>query len=318
MGVSVEKKPDIDAGGHVYVKTVLPGGAAELAAGGVSGVQEGDEILEINGHELNGLSQEEVVRLFKEMPSRCEIVISRARNVETPQHVAVQPVSILQSSNHNDVDSSNFQVTVNKTAAPPPSATAEVPNIISDSAATPTMPYIRRRSVIPGLSMTEDIGKVSAGKTRKKKLDKLQESFKDSMDSYPEEMKILMKTVESMEKSEGNSDSPQNSPRKSDTLDAKENYLRNSSPRRTPSTISSRPQVPDTEPGSMRNNLMPLPANVPDGLNVHLIELEKKEKAALGISLVPSNDRCEGFFQVSQEFSILLYSLIYILLRSQD
>lgn len=63
----------------------------------------------------------------------------------------------------------------------------------------------------------------------------------------------------------------------------------------------ARPRAPsyDTDSGLPRNNLMPLPGDVPKDLNVHLIELEKKEKAALGISLVPSYERCEGFFQVS-------------------
>ena len=290
MGVSVEKRTDTDVTGKVYVKTILPGGAAELATGGSSGIQEGDEVLEVNGKELSGLSQEQVVRLFKEMPSKCEIVVRRACSTETSHHISIQPVSIVPSPLQQKKESPDIQVTIDKSSAPATAASYEVPNIINDTPNAPSMPYIRRRSVIPGLGVKEDASKA---RLKKKRLDQLSESFKESTDSYPDEMKLLIKTVENMSKSEGLQDPLQTSLTAGDSL-APNKVTKSNSIRRSPSTATA----PFEETGPMRSNLMPLQGDIPDGFNAHLIELEKKEKSALGISLVPSHDSCAGYFQV--------------------
>ncbi|XP_065060168.1 uncharacterized protein LOC135687522 isoform X2 [Rhopilema esculentum] len=290
MGVSVEKRTDTDVTGKVYVKTILPGGAAELATGGSSGIQEGDEVLEVNGKELSGLSQEQVVRLFKEMPSKCEIVVRRACSTETSHHISIQPVSIVPSPLQQKKESPDIQVTIDKSSAPATAASYEVPNIINDTPNAPSMPYIRRRSVIPGLGVEEDASKA---RLKKKRLGQLSESFKESTDSYPDEMKLLIKTVENMSKSEGLQDPLQTSLTASDSL-APNKVTKSNSIRRSPSTTTA----PFEETGPMRSNLMPLQGDIPDGFNAHLIELEKKEKSALGISLVPSHDSCAGYFQV--------------------
>eukprot|EP00794_Sanderia_malayensis_P009948 gene9948-10968_t len=307
MGVSVEKRADVDATGRVYVKTVLPGGAAELASGGACGVQEGDEILEINGIEVKGLAQEDVVRLFKEMPPCCDLVVSRAKLTNAPQHVAIKPVSFVQNTDKNGLDSSDIQVTVDKTTVPTAALSDDVPNIISDVATAPTRPYIRRRSFIPGLSEEENADSELSGLQRRKKLADISESsFKASTESYPEEMKFLMKTVNNMEDEvPGNEvveDNRQSSTNKLESTKRgrcqsnETTSTTTTTAKRTPSFVTS--GIAESELGQMRSNLLPLPGDIPDGLNVHLIDLEKKEKAALGISLVPSYNQCEGFFHV--------------------
>jgi len=290
MGVSVEKRTDTDITGRVYVKTILPGGAAELASGGSSGIQEGDEVLEVNGSQLSGLSQEEVVKLFKEMPSQCEIVVRRAVSVETSHHISIQPVSIVPSPTQRKKEQASIQVTIDKSQAPTNTSSYEVPNIISESSKSPAMPYIRRRSVIPGISIEEDS---LLARSNRMKLAKLSESFKDSTESNPDDMKLLIKTVENMVDSECAKDPLQTSMGSDKT---RENVEKSTSIDKGAVNATSATLEIDSAPS--RSNLMPLACDIPEGLNAHLIELEKKERASLGISLVSSHDNCAGFFQV--------------------
>lgn len=46
---------------------------------------------------------------------------------------------------------------------------------------------------------------------------------------------------------------------------------------------------------------VPLPesSDIPEGMNVHLIEIPKDEKSTLGVSLVGATGCCVGYFQVS-------------------
>lgn len=291
MGVSVEKRTDTDVTGRVYVKTILPGGAAELASGGCSGIQEGDEVLEVNGSQLSGLSQEEVVNLFKEMPSQCEIVVRRAVSVETSHHISIQPVSIVPSPKQKKRDKATIQVTIDKSQVPTNTSSYEVPNIINESSKAPAMPYIRRRSVIPGIGVEEDSAVTRSNRT---KLAKLSESFRGSTESYPDEMKLLIQTVENMADSERVTEPPLETSISSETGNAKNDQ--NTSLDKSPSSNTAAMQ--DAESAPSRLNLMPLACDVPEGLNAHLIELEKKEQASLGISLVSSHENCAGFFQV--------------------
>ena len=294
MGVSVEKRTDTDITGRVYVKTILPGGAAELASGGSSGIQEGDEVLEVNGSQLSGLSQEEVVKLFKEMPSQCEIVVRRAVSVETSHHISIQPVSIVPSPKPRKKEQATIQVTIDKSQAPTSTSSYEVPNIISESSKSPAMPYIRRRSVIPGISIEEDSPLVRANRM---KLAKLSESFKESTESSPDEMKLLIKTVENKVDSECAKNPPQTSIGSDAT---RESVEKSSNIDKGAVNAANATQEIDATPS--RSNLMPLACDIPEGLNAHLIELEKKERASLGISLVSSHDNCAGFFQVRFHF----------------
>ena len=299
MGVSVEKRTDTDITGRVYVKTILPGGAAELASGGSSGIQEGDEVLEVNGSQLSGLSQEEVVKLFKEMPSQCEIVVRRAVSVETSHHISIQPVSIVPSPTQRKKEQASIQVTIDKSQAPTNTSSYEVPNIISESSKSPAMPYIRRRSVIPGISIEEDS---LLARSNRMKLAKLSESFKDSTESNPDDMKLLIKTVENMVDSECAKDPLQTSMGSDKT---RENVEKSTSIDKGAVNATSATLEIDSAPS--RSNLMPLACDIPEGLNAHLIELEKKERASLGISLVSSHDNCAGFFQVRFHFVIFSF-----------
>ena len=292
MGVSVEKRTDVDVTGRVYVKTILPGGAAELASGGSGGIQEGDEVLEVDGNELNGLSQEQVVKLFREMPSQCEIVVRRAKSVETMNHISIQPVSIVPSPRQEKKEQPTIQVTIDKSQVPTNTSSYEVPNIINETTKSPAMPYIRRRSVIPGIGVEEDAAKA---RSKRAKLAQLSESFRDSTESYPDEMKLLMKTVENMADSEGLKDPLQTS-LNSGVSAPLNRVAKSNSIHRSASNATGAMQGTDAVPS--RSNLMPLACDVPPGLNAHLIELEKKEQSSLGISLVPSHNDCAGFFQV--------------------
>ena len=63
----------------VRVKSVTIGGAAYRATGGSSGINVGDEVLEVNGLDLKTLSHDECVTVFKEMPLRVILKIHRGK-----------------------------------------------------------------------------------------------------------------------------------------------------------------------------------------------------------------------------------------------
>lgn len=304
----MEKRTDTDVTGRVYVKTILPGGAAELASGGSGGIQEGDEVLEVDGSELNGLSQEQVVKLFREMPSQCEIVIQREKSIETMNRISVQPVSIFPSPRQQKKKQNTIQVTVDRSQIPTNTSSYEVPNIISETVKTPSMPYIRRRSVIPGTGVEEDSSKLRG---KRKQLAQLSESFKKSNDSYPDEMNMSMKTIENMANSDGVTDALQASLNSGVSSSNANRITQGSNINRSASSLSA--TRPNLDPAYSRINPMPLLCDVPVGLNAHSIELEKKEQSSLGISLVPSYDECAGFFQVILENSRMTGDVPYVL-----
>ena len=50
---------------------------------------------------------------------------------------------------------------------------------------------------------------------------------------------------------------------------------------------------------------LPLATDIPEGMNVHLIEIPREDKHSLGISLVPGVGKSAGFFQVSQTIQFI-------------
>ena len=300
--------------------------------------------MEVNGRPLFGLAQSEVVRIFKDMPSRSELIVKRASGSGNQLSLSygsegfdrigsVRSISILHAPRPPENPSyPQIQVTVDSTdsGAGLPLSGVNVPNIIGDDQDIHSMPYIRRQSVIPGsLNEADEVTGHRKDRhiTKNKMLSRIGRSRTEPVDKYPEELKMLMEAVATMEKSEGlqSQMSPPVSPRghvpRQSTLDENFYGSRHSSrpPSRTPSRLEHTSPVSrshsfsiassgriasfDGDAGFGRSNLMPLPGDVPEGMNAHLVEMEKPENASLGISLVPGHGKCEGFFQVFCLFS---------------
>ena len=76
----------------VCVKSVTLGGAAHRATGGSKGVCVGDEIVEVNGLDLHTLTHDECVQVFKDMPLRVILGVSRGQKDIPP--VAISPLPL--------------------------------------------------------------------------------------------------------------------------------------------------------------------------------------------------------------------------------
>ncbi|XP_013382984.1 uncharacterized protein LOC106153557 [Lingula anatina] len=61
----------------VFVKNVIPGGAAERASGSEKGLCPGDEILQVNGRSLRNMTHSEAITYFQEIPLRVMLTIKR-------------------------------------------------------------------------------------------------------------------------------------------------------------------------------------------------------------------------------------------------
>ncbi|XP_054162710.1 multiple PDZ domain protein-like isoform X2 [Oppia nitens] len=77
LGISLEGTVDVENGNevrpHHYIRSILPDGPV-----GVNGIlKSGDELLEVNGIRLHGLSHSDVVPLLKDLPKEVQIVCAR-------------------------------------------------------------------------------------------------------------------------------------------------------------------------------------------------------------------------------------------------
>lgn len=77
LGISLEGTVDVEEGRevrpHHYIRSILPEGPV-----GTNGVlRSGDELLEVNGRKLLGLSHVEVVAILKELPQSVRMVCAR-------------------------------------------------------------------------------------------------------------------------------------------------------------------------------------------------------------------------------------------------
>lgn len=79
MILGIDSDPAHQTVRSVYVKTVTIGGAAYRATGSKKGIQEGDQILQINGTDLNILTHDECLTVLREMPLRVILKIRRGK-----------------------------------------------------------------------------------------------------------------------------------------------------------------------------------------------------------------------------------------------
>ena len=80
----------------VFVKTVSLGGAAHRATGGTRGVQVGDEILQINGTDINTLTHDECISVLREMPLR--VILQVRRGKRKPAIMLSSPAHSIRST----------------------------------------------------------------------------------------------------------------------------------------------------------------------------------------------------------------------------
>ena len=127
MGLSVESTGgENDPVKGVCIESVTPGGAADRATGGKHGLCVGDEILEVNGSQLNEVSYSETVAFFKEMPLRVMFTVRRQCQAD----LEVPLESVINSNLTSEFPHSNM-------GEEPMSSIAEVPNNVTTSATIP-------------------------------------------------------------------------------------------------------------------------------------------------------------------------------------
>ncbi|XP_068740445.1 uncharacterized protein [Montipora capricornis] len=80
MGVTIDKSRGNTIAEKVSVKSVTEGSSAALArsSSGV-GLKIGDEIIEVNGTHLRGMDQEDVIKIFRDLPSTTQMKIRRSK-----------------------------------------------------------------------------------------------------------------------------------------------------------------------------------------------------------------------------------------------
>ncbi|XP_061173402.1 uncharacterized protein LOC133182573 [Saccostrea echinata] len=98
MILGIDSDPTCQTVKSVYVKTVTIGGAAYRATGSKKGIQEGDQILQINGTDLNILTHDECLTVLREMPLRVILKICRGKKRIAPTAVKLSPAMSLASS----------------------------------------------------------------------------------------------------------------------------------------------------------------------------------------------------------------------------
>ncbi|XP_019642087.1 PREDICTED: multiple PDZ domain protein-like [Branchiostoma belcheri] len=96
LGISLEGTVDVEDGQevrpHHYIRSILPDGPV-----GVDGkLKGGDELLEVNGHQLLGLDHREVVGILKDLPTNVRIVCGRRPEpVERPPDIpTIRPLDV--------------------------------------------------------------------------------------------------------------------------------------------------------------------------------------------------------------------------------
>ncbi|CAG2183647.1 unnamed protein product, partial [Oppiella nova] len=77
LGISLEGTVDVENGNevrpHHYIRSILPDGPV-----GINGIlRSGDELLEVNGTQLHGMSHSDVVPLLKDLSTEVQMVCAR-------------------------------------------------------------------------------------------------------------------------------------------------------------------------------------------------------------------------------------------------
>ena len=88
-----DRGPGSDQVSCVVVKSVTLGGAAYRASGGSKGLCVGDEILSVNSLELQAMSHDECVQVFRDMPLRVMLGVRRGQKDLPPVSISPAPAS---------------------------------------------------------------------------------------------------------------------------------------------------------------------------------------------------------------------------------
>ena len=102
MILGIDSDPNHQTVRSVYVKTVTIGGAAYRATGSKKGIQEGDQILQMNGTDLNILTHDECLTVLREMPLKVILKIRRGKRRVVPSVKLSPPLSLASSRSFGD------------------------------------------------------------------------------------------------------------------------------------------------------------------------------------------------------------------------
>lgn len=96
LGISLEGTVDVEEGRevrpHHYIRSILPEGPV-----GMNGIlRSGDELLEVNGRKLLGLSHVEVVSILKDLPQSVRMVCARRQSHLLPTQLPSRPIDLNQ------------------------------------------------------------------------------------------------------------------------------------------------------------------------------------------------------------------------------
>ena len=234
-------------------------------------ISSGDQIVEVNGTHLRGMDQEDVIKIFRDLPSLTQMKIRRSRT-------ATQKVDSAQKT-ENKKDSSEK-----------PSAQEPVP--------LPKPPENRRRSSLRN--------KVQPIKQQMQE-DKPSSSVNVDDTSSSEHPKSKAENVSSPSQRSISNQVNRNENRvavKAEEMSKTANGVKN-----TPASHSTRVRKPssdnvNTSEGVANVNSVELKDElgdsliIPTGYRKMTVSIKKSADATLGISLVPSYGKLKGYFQV--------------------
>ncbi|XP_046458559.1 multiple PDZ domain protein-like isoform X8 [Daphnia pulex] len=96
LGISLEGTVDVEEGRevrpHHYIRSILPEGP--VGSNGI--LHSGDELLEVNGRKLLGLSHVEVVSILKDLPQSVRMVCARRQTHLLPTQLPSRPIDATQ------------------------------------------------------------------------------------------------------------------------------------------------------------------------------------------------------------------------------
>lgn len=119
LGISLEGTVDVEEGRevrpHHYIRSILPEGS--VGANGI--LHSGDELLEVNGRKLLGLSHVEVVSILKDLPQSVRMVCARRQSHLLPTQLPSRPIDATQDRaafasrvNDHQLDFFPYQITI--------------------------------------------------------------------------------------------------------------------------------------------------------------------------------------------------------------
>lgn len=228
----------------------------------------GDQIIEVNGTHLRGMDQEDVIKIFRDLPGSTEMKIRRSRTAP------------------RELDSAQ-KTEKRKESLEKPPAQEPVP--------LPKPPENKRRSSLrnkvqpvkqgkqedkPASTVTMD--GVSSSEYTKPKTEKDSSQIKGFVSSElnQNKVKVADKTEERIKSSDGKQNGPE-SHREKPTSDNKNTSME--------VTNTKSVKIKD----ELGDNLI-----IPTGHRKMTVSIKKTSNSTLGISLVPSYGKLKGYFQV--------------------